>query len=68
MEKLKILVSKALETVSLRKEVTQFRSQLSDKYGFESIIGESDEMRKVFDLLVKVAKSDASTIFIKNSI
>ena len=46
VDKLKILVAKALETVSLRKEVSQFRSQLSLKYGFDSIIGQSEEMQK----------------------
>jgi DNA-binding NtrC family response regulator len=65
MEKLKILVSKALETVSLRKEVSQFRSQLSSKYGFDSLIGQSDQMKTVFDLITKIAKSDASTVFMQ---
>jgi DNA-binding NtrC family response regulator len=65
MEKLKILVGKALETVSLRKEVSQFRSQLSVKYGFDSIIGQSDNMKSVFDLLAKIARSDASTVFMQ---
>jgi|Deesub1362A_J573_1020465.scaffolds.fasta_scaffold00013_35 DNA-binding NtrC family response regulator len=65
MEKLKILLNKALETVSLRKEVSQFRSQLSAKYGFDSIIGKSEEMKKVFDLITKVTKSDATTIFLQ---
>jgi DNA-binding NtrC family response regulator len=65
MEKLKILVGKALETVSLRKEVSQFRSQLSGKYGFDSIIGQSESMKEVFDLLAKIARSDASTVFVQ---
>ena len=65
MEKLKILVGKALETVSLRKEVSQFRSQLSVKYGFDSIIGQSDSMKSVFTVLAKIAQSDASTVFLQ---
>lgn len=64
MDKLKILVSKALETASLRSEVSQFRMNLSSKYGLKSMIGESEEMKKVFDLVGKIAKSDATTIFI----
>ncbi len=64
LEKLKILVEKALETASLRKEVRQFRSNLTARYGFDSIIGESPEIRKTFDLISKVAKSDATTIFV----
>ncbi|MFC1769476.1 sigma-54-dependent transcriptional regulator [Nitrospirota bacterium] len=64
MEKLKILVAKALETVSLRKEVSLFREGLSSKYGFDSIIGDSEEITKIFDLIQKISKSDATTIFI----
>ncbi|RMG74384.1 MAG: sigma-54-dependent Fis family transcriptional regulator, partial [Nitrospirae bacterium] len=65
MDKLNILVSKALETVSLKKEVTELKSKLSSEYGFDSIIGESPEMKKVFDMIQKVAASDASTVLIQ---
>lgn len=65
MDKLKILITKALETVSLRKEVSQFRSQLSKKYGFNNIIGKSNPMAKVLELLKKVSRSDATTIFLQ---
>ncbi len=64
LEKLKILVNKALETASLRKEVSQFRDTLTSKYGFDSIIGESPEIKKTFELISKIAKSDATTVFI----
>ncbi|MEJ2183268.1 MAG: sigma-54 dependent transcriptional regulator [Nitrospirota bacterium] len=64
MEKLKILLRKALETASLRKEISEFRRNLSVRYGFDSIIGESDRMKKVFDLIAKVARSDAATVFV----
>ena len=64
MEKLKIVVTKALETASLRREVSQFRENLSSKYGFSSIIGESESIKKVFEIIAKIAKSDATTIFI----
>ncbi len=65
VDKLKILVAKALETVSLRKEVSQFRSQLSLKYGFDSIIGQSEEMQKIFEIIKKIAKRDATTIMLQ---
>jgi DNA-binding NtrC family response regulator len=64
MEKLKIVVAKALETASLRKEVSQFRENLSSKHGFSSIIGESESIKRVFEIITKIAKSDATTIFI----
>jgi DNA-binding NtrC family response regulator len=64
MEKLKIMILKALETVSLRKEVTQFRSQLSQKYGFNNIIGKDPKMMDVMELIQKVARSDTTTILL----
>jgi len=64
MEKLKIVVTKALETASLRREVSQFRENLSSKYGFNSIIGESESIKKVFEVIAKIARSDATTVFI----
>lgn len=65
MDKLKILISKALETVSLRKEVSQFRSQLSKQYGYSNIVGRSEEMVKVCDLIRKISRSDATTILLQ---
>lgn len=65
MEKLKILVHKAVETANLRKEVTQLRSSISAKFGFESFIGQSDEMKKVYELITKIALSDASTVMLQ---
>ncbi|MDP2156955.1 MAG: sigma-54 dependent transcriptional regulator [Nitrospirota bacterium] len=65
MEKLKILISKALETVTLRKEVSQFRTQISKQFGFTNIIGKSEQMMKIIDLTRKVAKSDATTILLQ---
>jgi two-component system response regulator AtoC len=65
MEKLNILLRKASETVSLRNEVKQFKDNLSSKYGFASIIGQSDEMMKVFGLIEKIAKSDSTTVLLQ---
>jgi len=65
MEKLKILISKALETVTLRKEVSQFRTQISKQFGFTNVIGKSPQMMKIMDLARKVAKSDATTILLQ---
>jgi len=65
MDKLKILISKALETVTLRTEVSQFRDKISRQYNFSSIIGTSGQMVKILDLVRKVAKSDATTILLQ---
>ncbi len=65
MDKLRILIEKALETVKLRREVSQFREQLSGRYGFDSVIGESAAMQEVFTLTQKICRSDATTVLIQ---
>lgn len=64
MDKLKILIQKALETLKLKREVSQFREQISLKYGMDSLVGDSPPMRNVCELLKKIAVSDATTVFI----
>jgi len=65
MDKLKILLDKALETVSLRKEVSQFKLDLASRYGLGSIIGQSPEMKSAFGLISKIATSDATTVLLQ---
>jgi DNA-binding NtrC family response regulator len=64
MDKLKILIGKALETARLKREVSQFREQISSKYGFENMVGESKQMNDICELLRKIARSDATTVLI----
>lgn len=65
MDKLNILISKAVETVSLRKDVSTYRHILSEKYNFSSIIGESPEIKKVVEICRKISTSDATTILLQ---
>jgi DNA-binding NtrC family response regulator len=65
MDKLNIIVKKALETVSLRTEINQLKGKLSGQYGFDSIIGQSNEMESIFDIIKKVSMSEASTVLIQ---
>ncbi|MFN3739909.1 MAG: sigma-54-dependent transcriptional regulator [Thermodesulfovibrionales bacterium] len=65
MDKLNILIAKAAETVSLRKDVSTYRHILSEKYKFSSIIGESAEIKKVVEIARKIAASDATTILLQ---
>jgi DNA-binding NtrC family response regulator len=64
LDKLKILLSKAVETGSLREEVSHYKSQLTSQFSMNSIVGQSDQMKEVIALVKKVAQSDASTIFL----
>ncbi|MCI0411548.1 sigma-54 dependent transcriptional regulator [bacterium] len=56
-------IQKAIEQRTLLRENKNLKSQLKGIYGFENIVGHSEQMRKVFDLVSQVAPS-RSTILI----
>ena len=57
------VLSTALEQRRLKTENDYLRSQLDERYRFEGIVGHSEPMRKLFDVLETVAGT-ASTILI----
>lgn len=64
-EELLILIKKALESTSMKREVERVRKEQEKIYGIKNIIGKSEEMQKVFDSINKIAQSPATAIFIK---
>jgi transcriptional regulator with PAS, ATPase and Fis domain len=48
--------------LDLRKENRRLRSSISDRYRFGDIIGKSQAMQAVYELILKAAASDASVI------
>ena len=56
------LIATALEHRQLKEENRLLKSQLRDKYRFENIIGTSDEMAAVFDMVEKVAETDSTVL------
>jgi len=64
LDEVVLLADKALETVSLRREVVALRTSQGRDYGFEAIVGASPAMVQVKELLAKVAASPASTVLL----
>jgi len=60
---LEVIINKALEYKSLKIENRHLKSEISDKYSFESIVGKSAVIREVFELIKRASPSD-STILI----
>jgi two-component system, NtrC family, response regulator PilR len=58
-----LAIQKAIEQRTLLRENKNLKLQLKGIYGFENIVGHSEQMRKVFDLVSQVAPS-RSTILI----
>ncbi len=61
-EALKLTVSKALQFSGMTQENRRLKSELSDKADFRTIIGTSKEMEKVFEVIRKVADTEAAIL------
>jgi len=64
LNRISVLIKKALETVHLKREVSFLREEKYGTYSFDNIIGQSKPMQDVITLAKKVAASDANTILI----
>ncbi len=62
-----LLVERALEMKRLREENRQLRKDINRCYSVPNIIGESEEIRKVFSLIEKVSASDATVLILGES-
>lgn len=61
-DQIRFLVERAFERKRLAEENLYLRGELKQLYGRDVIIGESQEMRQVFDLAVRVAEADSSVL------
>jgi DNA-binding NtrC family response regulator len=63
-EELMIVVERALEHTRLVEEVSQLRETLEQRFGFESIIGNSGALAAVLDIAARAART-SSTVLIE---
>ena len=61
-EEVVLTVNKALEQRRLSRENERLRSELSEKYAYSNIIGKSEPMRKVFELIRLAAPSRSNIL------
>jgi DNA-binding NtrC family response regulator len=64
LDEIVLLVQKALETTTLRRELRVLRATQAQPYSIERLVGESEAMVGVRALLRKVAVSPASTVLL----
>lgn len=62
LEELLLAVQRTLETSAMYRELRQLRKERSDNYHFGYLVGHSERMREVFDLVGRVAPSNASVL------
>jgi DNA-binding NtrC family response regulator len=64
IDEIMMQIERGLETTRLKREVRDFRDKIRGQYGFERIIGNSPQMRELFELAATIADSGAATVFL----
>ena len=62
LEELMGLVDKALDHKTLQNENRQLREALHKRYGFDQIVGDSEEIKRCLDLVEKVADTESTVL------
>ena len=62
LDHLDLLLQRAIRAVRVERENADLKAQLDDKFGLESIVGNSRAMQQVFDIIRQAAPSQASVL------
>jgi two-component system response regulator PilR (NtrC family) len=62
VDEIKLIIQKALEKGHLRKENILLRREIESRAGFESFIGKSEPMQKIFSLIRQVADTRSTVL------
>jgi len=62
LDKVEMLIARALQSRKLEQENQTLRQQVDERYGLENIIGESAALREVLDNIRQVAPSSANVL------
>ena len=60
LDKVEMLIARALKTRRVEQENRTLRQQVDERYGLENIIGESPALREVLDTIRQIAPSSAN--------
>lgn len=67
IEELRLVIEKALERLRLHSENIYLKKQLRDRYEFSNIIGNSEAMQRVFNLMKRIIKTDSTVLVMGES-
>jgi two-component system NtrC family response regulator len=62
LERFFIIIHQALRTQEMEKEIDFLRKEVSEKYSYPNIIGDHPKMREIFEIINKVANTDATVL------
>ncbi len=61
-EELDVVVQRALEHRHLLEENSNLRDQLQERFSFDKVVGGSEKMREVYEMIQKVARSQVNVL------
>src|SRR5262249_15767021 len=61
-DEVRVVVRRVMETVQLKRDHRRLLEQVQGDFGFEQIVGRSPSMRRVFDVIDKVADADVTVL------
>jgi len=61
-DELFIVLARAIESAKLRREASELRGRLKERYSFANIVGASQEMQRVFKSVAQIAPSRATVL------
>lgn len=62
LDEIKLVIGRALEYQKLKTENAFLQGQLKAKYRFANLIGDSDKMQQVFQLIEKIASTNSTVL------
>ena len=65
LDELEVTIDNGLRTARLKRQVEQLQSERIQQYHDQQFIGESSQIKDVFDLIGKIVKSDNTTVLIE---
>lgn len=67
LDEMRIVVRRALEKQALLRKISALENRLRDRFSFDRIIGQSAEMRQVYEIIEKVITNDVTVLIIGDS-
>lgn len=62
VDAVKVVVEKALEKAGLVRENFQLKKRIAEQYRFENIVGRSPAMKRVYEMIMRVARTRATVL------
>jgi len=62
LERFFIIIRQALKTQEMEREIDYLRKEVTEKYSFPNIIGSHPKMLEIFEIISRVAETDATVL------